>query len=456
MYFDQSMITDAGAELLTRATAGSEIIWGRCGLFDCVASETSVTLKNCVASGAASSKYMDTDKVVQITCQMDNTGAECKEGNARSFGAWAKIKGDAEETLVIVAVTTGTPTVFPTYTGTETTRLRAIMDYSIRINEGALVSINVEMTGYALVEDLVREAATREAFDNRCVTTHAAGNTNAGDDQIIKGQKRFSNDVTIDGQLNIKDKFRVDPSEMEILNEYPIRMTSNLGTLMIDPTGGSVFSDGCALTVSGLQYYKEDALLANIICTSKDDPGRAGVIKIYSTEKITLDAPKIIIENNYVTFRQDTAIDGNLNILGIAEFRSEVTIKDAEYGDGYKLSLDKDKNSLFLRMDQDGEPDNIEIRPTGIKKNGSPLLSIEDICGSGIGEISMIAIPVDVNEYERINRGEIITQGYFAIWNGQEYAIGANPISGKWKALSVSIVHGPGKLMVVLAIRIEI
>ncbi len=191
MIFDESLITNSGRLLLTRATSGTKLIWSRCGCFDdSSASQSSYNLQNPVALGNAVASFNEGGGVTAVSCSMTNVAEGCSDGDALAFGLWAKIEGDREETLVLVSrVTTSQPTHFPAYDGTARTKLSALIDFSIALAEGVLTSISVSLAQYALASDLQHEIETREDHEQNFV--------NLSETQVIDGEKIFNADVHV-------------------------------------------------------------------------------------------------------------------------------------------------------------------------------------------------------------------------------------------------------------------
>jgi hypothetical protein len=206
MYFDKSTMTTAGDQLLTRLSAGDEIIWGRGACFtDTITDATAATMTTftgtCVCDGNATAAFVAENENTGITASMDNSVQGCAAGYARSFGLWAKISGDANWTLVLVAYISDEqatpPSYFPAYDGTGETLLRAAVELSVVVSDGVVTSIQPSSQLYALASDLQTEINTRSSFDTRCVTTHAAGSDTTGEDQEIYGEKRFLDGIAL-------------------------------------------------------------------------------------------------------------------------------------------------------------------------------------------------------------------------------------------------------------------
>ena len=207
MIFQRASITTAGRDLIARAIAGSTIIWGKCGCYsEDLNSATQgeinekETLTGEVATGGASAVFeMEAEGTgrAKIKCQVNNESEDVSAGFAKTFGLWAKIQGDAEEVLVVIAVTgEHQPTYFPECTDA-TTRLIGLLDMTIAVQTGAASTISIISSLYALASDLQEEIDAREALAGRVVTCHKEGQTTAGDDQTVYGKKTFENEMTV-------------------------------------------------------------------------------------------------------------------------------------------------------------------------------------------------------------------------------------------------------------------
>ena len=131
----------------------------------------------------------DAQTSVAIYSELTN---ETYSGQACTFGAWAKIQGDEEDVLVIVARCGGaTPTTInPASEGV----VKAFVDFTLQISAERAQAIEATEGYYATSAALQSESAARETLANRVVTTHSAGDENAGDEQIIRGEKSFRED----------------------------------------------------------------------------------------------------------------------------------------------------------------------------------------------------------------------------------------------------------------------
>lgn len=197
MLFRDSYITDAGAELLARATASEgAIVWTRAATtskntdgyndieMNALDDDDFETL---TSSGAVTNAIVtDARDSVSIYCELTN---ETYSGTACTFGAWAKIQGDENDVLVIVARCGGaTPTVInPASQGV----VKAFVDFTLQISAEQAQAIKAAEGYYATAAALQSEQTAREALAGRVVSTHSAVDENAGDAQSIRGEKSF-------------------------------------------------------------------------------------------------------------------------------------------------------------------------------------------------------------------------------------------------------------------------
>ena len=211
MIFQDTYITDAGQALLTRAVAGTQIIWGTCGCFahaginDLSDSQVNAltSLNNPCALGQASSVFNGSSNTARIDCQCSNSETGCTAGQALAFGLWAKLQGDASEVLVAIARTgTYTPTTFPTYDGTPQTKLIGVVDLTISINPGVASTITINPSVFALANDLQDAIEALEDIQGRAVTTHASGTPGVGEYQEIYGRKDFNDGITVEKEYS--------------------------------------------------------------------------------------------------------------------------------------------------------------------------------------------------------------------------------------------------------------
>ena len=210
MLFKDSFITDAGAQLLARATAqAGKLIWTRAATSNANTDSDSVVDMNALtditktaadsytSSGAVTNAIVNDERTsVSIYAELTN---EDYEGEARTFGAWAKIEGDEGDVLAIVARCGGaTPTTInPASEGV----VKAFVDFTLQISAEQAQAVAVGEEYYATAAALQSERTAREALAGRVVTTHSAASDETGEAQTILGAKTFSDDVTITGNI---------------------------------------------------------------------------------------------------------------------------------------------------------------------------------------------------------------------------------------------------------------
>lgn len=206
MLFRESFITDKGAEILARAAAGDgPIIWTRAATSnantdsDSLAEMNRMTDITKTAADSYTSSGVVTNAVVNdartsVSIYAELTNEEY-DGEARTFGAWAKIDGDENDVLAIVARCGGaTPTTInPASEGV----VKAFVDFTLQISAEQAQAVAVGEEYYATAAALEDEQDAREALAGRVVTTHRAGDETAGDAQTILGEKTFNQRVTI-------------------------------------------------------------------------------------------------------------------------------------------------------------------------------------------------------------------------------------------------------------------
>lgn len=210
MQFKESFITDKGNKLLSEAISNANnnaksIIWTK----SCTSSDAAILSKtrkeiqaltditpyssygfviNAVHSETAWDESASAESLnhhtTSLTCEITN---ELYNGNAYSFGVWAKLKNsdgsEGAETLVAVARISpnDTPGVIP---NKQQSLYKANITFVISIDDHAVNLIQTPDSFYATAQSL-------QNLENRVVTTHIEGNETAGEDQHIYGNKTF-------------------------------------------------------------------------------------------------------------------------------------------------------------------------------------------------------------------------------------------------------------------------
>lgn len=450
MLFRESFITDAGAELLARATLqAGKLIWTRAATSakntDGYNAEEMNALDedhfgDITSAGAVTNAIVtDTKDSVAIYCELTN--AE-HDGEARTFGAWAKIEGDENEELVIVARCGGaTPTfINPASQGV----VKAFVDFSLSINATQAEALEVSETNYyATNAALQREHEAREALADRVVTMHAAGDEESGDSQTIRGEKSFVDDGYFKS-LQPLHLYRIDINWIDnSIDEATF--IENLGNILnIDSTEAKELYEAIVNTDFMENYYS---------------------IKVpsYNITESNIDA--IVSELNEAGFScskytTTSSIGSNETPFDYA-FLSTVA---AQTGDFTNLNVD---NDITLEK---GISSTI-IKSGSIKVNNSTLPSVYDIAGyqpatepgeqptfnDAVGAIRLFSIYASGNSQPvgAVSPGELIntTYAYYLKHSGTNWERTSERPTGIWRALtSCAPIYGPLEGMV-LAIR---
>lgn len=223
MIFTESFITNNGYSLFNRAASTDKsIIWGSVytssldsdGFSDEVMhAMTSANFGTYTSSGSVTSSFFDTSSnISHIYCDLNNRNYD---GVARTIGIWAKIQGDSQSVLAVVA-RCGTGTVPTTVNPISRGLLRVQVDLSITFTDYQAQSIEV-ISGYYAPAQALQENNNRlsqiegDVVDlddrvtvleedagpdmTRFVSCHAQGSATTGDSQTIYGVKTFKNDI---------------------------------------------------------------------------------------------------------------------------------------------------------------------------------------------------------------------------------------------------------------------
>ena len=199
MLFKESFITNSGAELLARAIGQQgKLIWTRAFTSSHNVNNYTVEEMNSLvletfgtfSSGGFITNAIvnDSQTSVSIFSELNNMEAS---GYAYLYGALAKIEGDENETLVIVARCGEgvTPSYINSY---EEGLVKAFVDFSLQISPEQAQAIEVsEANYYATSAALQEEQMARQSLANRVVTTHSLENEAEGDNQDVYGVKTF-------------------------------------------------------------------------------------------------------------------------------------------------------------------------------------------------------------------------------------------------------------------------
>lgn len=197
MQFREVFVTNAGQAMLARAAAKKErITWGtaktvRQSAINIQTEETirvwedfpsgAYTLNGC--AGQVTSSIANGNQIT-LHCELSNgtSGA-----NVYGLGIYAK-REDGDEKLAIVARTVdGTPT----YIGAQGTIVKLFIDVTVNLTDYVATAVTVDASNYAQAGALAATNEAVEALESRSVTTHSAGDEETGDNQTVRGSKRF-------------------------------------------------------------------------------------------------------------------------------------------------------------------------------------------------------------------------------------------------------------------------
>lgn len=204
MQFNDTFITNVGKTLLARSVAQEgTLIWTSAKTSDADMENFTIAQMNNLTNIFASplDKYTSSGEVTNaIVNDEESTVTMYSElnnrdynGLARVYGMWAKIEGDENETLVIVARCGSgvTPTTINPYSvGYE----KFFVNCAIEITAEQANAIEVSETNYyASSEALSQEVLERQSLASRVVTCHISGDETTGEAQTIYGVKTFVN-----------------------------------------------------------------------------------------------------------------------------------------------------------------------------------------------------------------------------------------------------------------------
>ena len=174
MIFQDSFITEAGTALLARVTAGEgNLVWTTAATSSLDTESyseedmegiTAETFGAFTSSGWATSTLRDgSNNTVDVQCELSN---DSENGYARTFGVWAKVEGDAEDVLILVARCGAGVTpinINPVAQG----MVRLFVDFTLEIDDHQAQAIAVTESYYASAQAL---AATNRVVED--VSTH--------------------------------------------------------------------------------------------------------------------------------------------------------------------------------------------------------------------------------------------------------------------------------------------
>lgn len=197
MQFREVFVTNAGQAMLARAAAKKErITWGtaktvRQSAINIQTEETirvwedfpsgAYTLNGC--AGQVTSSIANGNKIT-LHCELTNGTSG---SSVYGLGIYAK-REDGEEKLAIVA-RTGDATA--SYIGGQGTIVKLFIDVTVNLTDYVATAVTVDASNYAQAGALAATNEAVEALEGRAVTTHSAGDEETGDNQTVRGEKRF-------------------------------------------------------------------------------------------------------------------------------------------------------------------------------------------------------------------------------------------------------------------------
>ena len=270
MIFRESFITDAGVELLARVlgTQGT-LTWTRAATSSLDTSDYSAHDMNSIteesfgtktSSGSITNAIVnDEQSSVTIFSELNN---QTHSGEARTYGAWAKIEGDNEDVLVVVARCGAG--VVPTYINPASDGIvKAFVDFALQISTEQAQAIEVSETNYYASNDaLEAEKHARQDLAQRVVTTHSATDTTQGDNQTILGNKTFNGKVTANGNIEVYgssyfDDFATFDNGLRTNNDINIGSGGSLN--VSGKVNGSTVDFGDGLGIGELMAYQSSS-----------------------------------------------------------------------------------------------------------------------------------------------------------------------------------------------------
>lgn len=309
MFFNKKYLTTAGKNLLDQAVAGSTITWGTCATssLSYVSDEDSRNLTDIAVNGNYTSFGMVEDVVpsnngnLVINCRVTNnpdTISGTVSGEARAFGVWARLEDSEDSTLVAVAfwaLDEGSPETVPEYT--EASLFEATVDLYIKTSDNVISTIESNPSWMTSLD-------TFNNLKDRVVTTHSADDESNGDNQIIKGEKTFDNDVTfnsytifnddtlLEGIVNCQDDLHVSG---DIVASHLQINTVALGNINNQPE--------VQITATGIEDAEDTGgsgeLTINFKTNSDGDAGGSLVLNDLDNIRLTSVASGNIYASNY-------------------------------------------------------------------------------------------------------------------------------------------------------------
>lgn len=164
MIFDDAILTTVGAALLARANAQQQLLWTRVKStgtnIDAYTTEQMQALT--VLPGTGIDGVISAVSALFSQCVVTTTLSNTVTGTVYAVGLWAKIDGDASDTLVAVARAQSGTAV--TLTASVSKPCRIFLDFTLVVDTASSVSITVGGAGYAPVSALEATNGALQAF----------------------------------------------------------------------------------------------------------------------------------------------------------------------------------------------------------------------------------------------------------------------------------------------------
>lgn len=420
------------------------------------------------------------------------------DGDARTFGAWAKIDGDENDVLVIVARCGGaTPTTInPAGDGV----VKAFVDFTLQISAEQAQAVEASEGYYATAAALESEQDAREALAERVVTTHKNGVPDEGDDQLIRGGKAFVDGITIGSGEN---QIRITSGTMQPVsvltqtrsvvlgnNQYPFN-SANIRSVYANEVSASagVFYGG--MTAYGTSTFtnvivntRATATLLDVTTvTPHNDNSTVGTEQEYfktayiNTVHVNtgIAINSLSADNGYISIYED---DGDLIVssdlyLGFGSAKKDLYAKgvratainaqDVSVEDLTIGSVSICDSSLGLVVTGSFQPNNDGLFDLGSYDNqwrdvyaGTLHGLLETLYDSnnGVGSLTEINITnVTDGAPVSLSRGNIVFSGGTVIGKQLSVTLDGTSAPGKWALLNAKTVTNNGTKA--LAVRVE-
>lgn len=441
MLFRESFITDAGSTLLARAAAGNgAIVWTRAATSNADTDSDSTADMNRMtditksvsdsytSSGAVTNALVnDARTSVSIYAELTN---ETYSGAACTFGAWAKIQGDANDVLVIVARCGGaTPTTInPASEGV----VKAFVDFTLQISAEQAQAVAVGEGYYATAAALEDEQDAREALAGRVVTTHSAGDETAGDAQTILGAKTFAGDVRVN-KLNVGTGVEINSNTVYSMYfvgpTYYVKGSNGVSNPIIhknttDPENATAIIEDCkinaySVTTGEASITGNATIGGNITCGTSESPKQIQTIGSTATVTIKGDSLTWVYNSNVTRIR-----------IGITP-------------EGIQCKDSSGTNTVSINGGTGAV--------SAVTLNG--LLSSLYDTNNGVGALAQIyLINPGASTARSLSRGTVVYDGIVVSGDTITATIDGEPLVGDWAILNRAGVGASG--IFVLAVRV--